>query len=504
VKPQLRLPHKLSHRLILLVLVPLTFEFAFFGAFAYLQFRTERFAEYAEKSRAISSDINAVNRIFYAAAIVILRPDVSSVSEIQGGMPRLVNLLKVRINNLSQMTADDREQHESVQRVVLLINTGLHMLNHSQNAVTVDEASLQAGWSQEPLKFVSRIIKELRNIEEKEEQLEAKYRDHWHRWKEFQSELLVGGLVASIVLTLVVTQLVYSWVIKRLSIIASNTKHLMDNAPLEARLKGEDEISLVDNSFHDMAERLADSQRKERAAEAMRRDFVSMMSHDLKTPLASQKFFLSTLADGEQPHEQVKEQASLLESDMDRLLNMINNLLDFEKMDSGKLRVSVRAVSFDHVLQRSIAATSGLYKAKQLSVVCNTTPDIFVKADEERLVQVIVNLLSNAAKFSPRGTTITISTKKLPEFWEIRVSDQGPGIDPRLASKVFDRFEQADTDRNPALTGSGLGLHICKSLIEAQGGTIGLALAPRGGTSVWIRLESASPAPSTEMPAAHS
>ncbi|PWU03327.1 MAG: hypothetical protein C5B53_00540 [Candidatus Melainabacteria bacterium] len=488
MKLQLSLPHKLSYRLILLVLIPLTFELGFFGTFGYLQYRTERFAAFAEKSRAVSSSINSVIRTLYAAGVLAMQPSEIPLPELQERVGTLMRTLKQSLSNLSEMTADNPEQRESMQRVLLLMRAGYKTMAHLHIDTTSPANETQSTWRQEPIRVVNRIIKELTGIEEKEEELEAKYREHWRFWKDFQSKVLVGGVIASIILTLAITQAVYLGVIKRLSVISRNTRRLADDAELEFPLSGDDEISIVDHSFHEMAERLAEAKRKEKAAETLRREFVAMITHDLKTPLASQKFFLSTIADrsSEQSKAQLKEQAVLLESDMERLLNMINNLLDFEKMDAGKLKVSISSVALNDVLQRSLIAVTGLLQAKSLSIIQKVDSGVFVEADKDRLIQVMVNLLSNASKCSPKGSAITISTQRIANHWEIAITDKGPGVPPEFASRAFERFEQSDSDK---ANGSGLGLHICKSLIEAQGGKVGFRPGDDGGTSFWLILQ---------------
>jgi PAS domain S-box-containing protein len=223
--------------------------------------------------------------------------------------------------------------------------------------------------------------------------------------------------------------------------------------------------------------------------ERLKREFVSTVSHELRTPLTSIRGSLGLLAVGamgELPAEAL-EVIGIADRNCVRLIGLINDVLDLERMQTGKLDMTFSAVAVAAVVRRSLEAVEGLAEAAEVTLVSDDSRGI-VWGDEARLVQVLVNLLSNAVKFSPRGAMVAVTTSSGLGFEEVRVRDHGRGIPPRFQRSIFERFQQVEASDSREKGGTGLGLAISKAILTSHHGTIGLESQEGRGSTFWIRL----------------
>ncbi|MEO8756110.1 MAG: ATP-binding protein, partial [Casimicrobiaceae bacterium] len=227
-------------------------------------------------------------------------------------------------------------------------------------------------------------------------------------------------------------------------------------------------------------------------ADRLKQEFTSTLSHELRTPLTSiigslQLVNAGVLGDLNPDQAELTEVA---ERNGQRLLDLINDILDIEKIDSGKLTLFSEPMSLDHLLSESIKLNQGF--ADRYGVTLSAAglgSGIRVNADEKRLLQVMTNLISNSAKFSPKGATVDVELRQAnPRVVVVSVSDRGSGIPEAFRNRIFGRFAQADSADTRAKGGTGLGLAICKRLIELMDGTIGFSDREGGGTSFWFEL----------------
>jgi PAS domain S-box-containing protein len=238
--------------------------------------------------------------------------------------------------------------------------------------------------------------------------------------------------------------------------------------------------------------------------EQLRKEFVAMVSHDLKSPLTSINTSLALIAQGTYGNlsEKGLGVASDAEHETVRLITLIGDLLDLARMEAGRLELNCSPVSLDKVFEQSLRAVAGL--AEQKKVTIDTFgASISINGDRDRLVQVLVNLLSNSLRYSPSGGMIKVSAQKSNGYSEIRVTDQGPGVPESLKETIFERFEQLDVLNASMKGAAGLGLSICKAIIEAHEGSIGVESQEGSGSTFWFRIPLAEERkPSKELPIA--
>lgn len=223
-----------------------------------------------------------------------------------------------------------------------------------------------------------------------------------------------------------------------------------------------------------------------RAADRMKQRFIAIASHDLGTPLSSISATLSTLLAGvENLSDAARNVLKKAEASLERLMDLIRDLLDLEKLEAGKVILDFGAVSSLDVC--SAACDSVEFLARSLGVkLVKSNRDTLMRGDERRLVRVLINLISNAIKFSPRDSTVTIEINDLGKYTEISVHDRGPGIPETDRELIFEKFRQSTSQS--AVKGTGLGLAIAKLIVEGHQGLIGVTSVINQGSTFYIRI----------------
>ncbi|MEN3157351.1 ATP-binding protein [Alkalimonas sp. NCh-2] len=223
-------------------------------------------------------------------------------------------------------------------------------------------------------------------------------------------------------------------------------------------------------------------------------EFVATVSHELRTPLTAVNGALKLLSATELQGltGQGKTLLAIAGSNGIRLQRLIDDLLDIEKLVAGKMEFELEAQYIGPILDRCWNDHRVYAEQRQVSLqllIAAEVQQVRVEIDEHRLLQVLANLLSNAFKFSPDGGTVVLSASCQNDAWlEIMVQDEGPGIPEHFKERIFQRFSQADASSSKAKGGTGLGLALCKELVEAMHGDIGFYSEPGQGSHFFVRF----------------
>jgi signal transduction histidine kinase/DNA-binding response OmpR family regulator len=229
-------------------------------------------------------------------------------------------------------------------------------------------------------------------------------------------------------------------------------------------------------NFRDVSQR--------QALDRMKDEFISTVSHELRTPLTSIRGSLGLLSTGLLGNINDKA-ANLLRiavNNSDRLVRLINDILDLERMESGRAPLSFRPCSLSELSQQAIEAVTPVADSASVKLVLRAEAIEF-EADPDRLQQVMTNLLSNAIKFSPPDSTVTVTIEQAAGGVAINVSDEGRGIPEDKLETIFDRFQQVDASDSRQKGGTGLGLAICRTIVEQHGGRIWAEQKPVSGAT---------------------
>jgi two-component system phosphate regulon sensor histidine kinase PhoR len=212
-----------------------------------------------------------------------------------------------------------------------------------------------------------------------------------------------------------------------------------------------------------------------RELEKNREEFLAIVSHDLRTPLTSLKGFTEVLINGDYESEsKFQEYLGILDSEADRMLSLINDLLDLGRLESGKMELQTEPVSLQDLISYAVTSMEGLAAGKNVSLVKRRVDgsDQIVEADRRRLLQVLVNLLSNAINFSPESGTVEVVLRRDGKSAFIEVLDEGPGVPPEERVQIFEKYHQTRKMSSGRSKGSGLGLAIVKKIIDLHGAEI--------------------------------
>ena len=230
------------------------------------------------------------------------------------------------------------------------------------------------------------------------------------------------------------------------------------------------------------------SARKE--IERMKNEFIAVVGHELRTPLSSIVGSLGLLVRTKDLREDIQTLIHVARDNSQRLVRLVNDILDVEKLNSGEFQIQLEPVNLETLIDTAIQANRGYADQYGVTLIRSQSEGpAWVDASFDRLMQVMANLLSNAAKFSPRGAHVEIRLQRMRGAFRVSIIDPGPGIPEEFKPRVFDRFAQADSSASRQRAGTGLGLAICKLIIDKLGGKIDFVSMPGTGATFYFELQ---------------
>jgi signal transduction histidine kinase len=270
-------------------------------------------------------------------------------------------------------------------------------------------------------------------------------------------------------------------------------RNLLQNRSLHLQLKAQN-VSLEQQVRErtDLVEQLERAKAEAERANQAKSEFLSRMSHELRTPLNAILGFAQLLEMSSLNQAQLGWLGHIRKGGQ-HLLDLINEVLDVARIESGRISVSLQAVTLESAISGALDFINPLANTRGIEVRCPSGPtECSVVADPQRLKQVLLNLLSNAVKYNVEHGKIDIFCDPQTDgFIRIAVSDTGPGISKENQDRLFKPFERLHTEKT-YVEGTGLGLSLCRGLMDAMGGRIGVESAPGAGSTFWVELQQAS------------
>lgn len=477
-----RLNLKLAHKGLILVAVPLIFQLIFVGILWHLLQQAEYEREREAHAREVVTYLNKLLRGLVEMGGGLASYNITDSPEYLTNYNEVTDQLPRDFQQLWELVKDDPEASQSVKRMEALINEGVKQ-THEIKLRTMRGSKFSVLESAPKVRsLLKQLRKELQQVTAGQEYIEAQAPIiHAQRRQQIQ-RLLIAGVIFNIVLALFLAIYFTRGVTRRLAVLMDNTGRVADGLPLNPPVGGTDEIAHLDAVFTNMAGALA-------SAETRKQELLSMVTHDLRSPLSSVQGLVSNLSQGVYGEltGNVKDRLSLVNRNVNRLMALINDLLDIEKMKAGKLDMKTEIVELSCAIERAVELVKGLAEERKIEIKIEAGTEEAL-ADEDRIVQVLVNLLSNALKFAPPGTGVSISTGNAPGWVTVKVHDEGPGIPADKKEAIFERFTQVESTASSDQPSTGLGLAICKAIVEQHGGTIGVDSTEGQGSTFWISL----------------
>ena len=252
--------------------------------------------------------------------------------------------------------------------------------------------------------------------------------------------------------------------------------HLKQEVPVETQ----DEVGQLAAVFNQMSAELA-------ANESNRQEFLANIAHELKTPLAVLQGHLESMLDGVEEPE--PEKLFSMQEEVMRLTRLVGDLRDLSLAQVHQLELHLQPVDLGEKAERAAELLEPLLEEKRLHFVKNMAPSLPVRQlDPDRVNQILYNLITNAIRYTHPGTAILLQTEPAGKRVRLTIADEGPGIAPEDLDHIFEQFYRGDKSRNRASGGSGIGLSLAKSFVEAQGGTITARNRKEGGAEFVVEL----------------
>ena len=383
------------------------------------------------------------------------------------------------LKKLGDATANDADTHalaENLLRSVASFEGEIRTIAAAPNPLDID---YQKSMPRQRFAHVISNTTELLSIMKTREESLRSNMDLKESQQSITRMIAMVGLSLNLLMALALVFIVHRDIAARVSELARRA-HLLTSVRYEEKeMSGNDELNDLDRE-------LLFASRQLQAAYQFRQTFMSIMAKRLQVPLRECIRASELLAEENSLHDEAgANQLASLRSSTSACLSLIDDMLLLESLEGSNLNVDLHECDITAVIDSAIAIIANLAERKNLSIEKQIEPAI-IKVDQARIRQVLVNILSNAVKFSPHSAVITVKCSRTADSLRIAVTDQGPGIDRQMQSQLFQKFFQS-TDGKKA-GGTGLGLAIARLIVDAHHGQIGVDSTPGKGSTFWLSL----------------
>jgi signal transduction histidine kinase len=294
-----------------------------------------------------------------------------------------------------------------------------------------------------------------------------------------QHDLLLGTvlLVFAGAIAMALGYLLSSSFLDRIQSLDQAAKKIAEgNLSFRVPVEGRDELADLAQTFNKMASQLEEASERRRQLDALRKELIAWIGHDLQTPLASVSAIIEALSDGIVEDQETEKRYFLTaKKNISALSGLIDDMFQMAQIDAGGLDLNYENVSINDLISDTIESFSEIAKRKDVSLQGKVSPDIgMVQIDPQRINRVLYNLLDNAIRHTPEGGTVEVCAAETDKGLIVEVIDNGLGIPSEDLPFIFDLFYRGEVSRRSTTTGTGLGLAISKGIIEAHGGSINI------------------------------
>lgn len=387
-------------------------------------------------------------------------------------MPRLLDTLEQKL--------DDESQQRLLHVIHPLLQKNLDDLATlaSNTAHEANEQLIRKFLSQSDA--LNRLREDLQSMSDREASLVTQDKQDVIHERQRNFRITMMAVIAGVLGSLIGVWIFSNTIVARVRTIRDSANHLVKGEPLALPRISRDELGELTEELDHASQLLAKSAQEAHQARieaeeasAAKSNFLSRTSHELRTPLNAILGFAQIL-ENDLPEGRQKDSATLIYNAGQHLLKLINEVLDISRIESGDIAMSLEVMALNPLLEEAVHYIKPLGRVRDIQIKTGFTDHLYVRADRQRLLQVILNLLANALKYGPENTTVHFNAYLANDHIRIEVMDEGKGIPVELRSRLFTPFDRLGAERTMT-EGTGLGLVLSKQLMDAMGGEIGVA-----------------------------
>jgi len=483
----MRLNLKLTHIGLILVGIPLVCELGFVGLLTYVNQQAEYEITRQAKAKEIAYVASGISTLVGEAAANLAGYSRTRSPFFKDRYEKAVTRWGVLLVDLENLLADDAKELATLQEAKKIEVKGRRLLDLIKDHITDGSTGRELVTNPVELIEIKRMIDGLATclstIVQDEHERVADGPEREAKARKLAQIVLGLGIALNILVAIFLSRFFGQNIGRRVACIIDNTTRVPKGLPLNNPLKGGDEMAQLDEFFHRMVSELEESRK-------MQRYLIATVSHDLRSPLTTVQGMLTLLAAGAygELSKTANEKVERAESDITRLLALTDDLLDTERLASGKLEITFAKANVADTIHDAVESVKTFADQHKVGIDVECDKDQVAEFDRARIIQVLVNLITNAIKYSPPQSVVTITSGCDQKWLTIKVIDTGRGVPAQYQEIIFEKFQQVTESDAREKGGKGLGLAICKSIIEQHSGTVGVFSENGSGSTFWIRI----------------
>ena len=407
---------------------------------------------------------------------------------------RAEKMLPLTLQKLA-LQLESEQQQTRLSLILPLVKQNLKILNilsKNESEVASDALIMQFKLQVESL---DTLRKKIENLNAEEALLVAKEQESIYLKRQQNIEITLLAAITGIIGSLMAVWIFSRTIVKRVRLLRDSAHHLAKAEALDLPSSSRDELGQLSNELDDASQLLAQNindalqaRREAEAASTSKSMFLSRTSHELRTPLNAILGFAQLLEEDLTPGKQ-RDSVSMIKGAGDHLLKLINEVLEITRIESGEISLPLNAMPMNDLLEEAKHYIAPLGKIRDIEIVYEGAPNLWVLANRQKLLQVVLNLLSNALKYGPVSSTVHLKAYQRESFVMVEVLDAGAGVPAALKARLFTPFDRLGAEQTK-VEGTGLGLALCKQIMHVMHGSIHVA---DDKSLFWIEIPAATP-----------
>ena len=402
--------------------------------------------------------------------------------EAEKKLPKIITTLEERLEN--------DEQKERLSKILPLVTQNLADLKVLSNHETATASDQLIAQFKSQVATLDKLREEIEALNNEEALLAEQDQQEIFLQRQQNITVTLIAAIAGIIGSLMAVWIFSRTIVKRVRLLRDNAGHLARAEALDIASSSKDELGQLSDELEQASQLLAknisdalEARHEAEEASASKSMFLSRTSHELRTPLNAILGFTQLLEQDLPPGKQ-RDSASLIRGAGQHLLKLINEVLEIARIESGETSLELTAIPINDLLEEATHYISPIGKIRDIEIKCNIAPNLWAKANRQKLLQVILNLLSNALKYGPVSSSVALNAYSKQDRIVIEVQDSGPGIPAQLRERLFTPFERLGAE-NTKIEGTGLGLALSKQIMIAMNGKIDVA---KDKSLFWIEI----------------